>query len=170
MYKPGKINPYYLNAYLYLQPYYTTTKSYVKIQPLQGVLPCKQMQEVWVDYSIAESDLGESTKAEGVTFSYYVSTLGRAEMGDGAWQWWWNSEPHNLRERTSFPFPSSVVLFWSTGLGNIKKPASYLGEMKMGDCSYLDDFIPEILSPSLGDRKGENPCTWTKECGQQGWQ
>ncbi|KAJ6658262.1 hypothetical protein lerEdw1_020534 [Lerista edwardsae] len=77
VYMPGKVNLYYLNAYLYLQPYYTTTKSYVKIQPLQGVLPCKQMQEVWVDYSIDESDLGESTKAEGVTFSYYVTGKGK---------------------------------------------------------------------------------------------
>lgn len=86
VYVPGKINQYYQNAYLYLQPYYTTTKSYVKIQPLKGVLACEQKQEVWVDYSIDDSDLGENTQVEGVMFSYYVSTVGRRDNGDGACQ------------------------------------------------------------------------------------
>ncbi|XP_066470160.1 alpha-2-macroglobulin-like protein 1 [Tiliqua scincoides] len=77
VYVPGKVNQYYQNAYLYLQPYYTTTKSYVKIEQLQGVLPCEQKQEVRVDYSIDDSDLGESTKVEGVIFSYYVTGKGK---------------------------------------------------------------------------------------------
>ncbi|XP_006119999.2 alpha-2-macroglobulin-like protein 1 [Pelodiscus sinensis] len=69
-YEHTRTNLYYLNAYLYLKPYYTTTKSYLKIQQLRGVLPCGQEQMVQVDYQINQMDLrGQSSE---ILFSYYV--------------------------------------------------------------------------------------------------
>ncbi|XP_053226651.1 alpha-2-macroglobulin-like protein 1 isoform X2 [Podarcis raffonei] len=80
VYEPGKINQYHQNAFLYLQPYYTTAKSTVKVRRVPGVLPCNQEQEIQVDYSIKDSDLGEEGKAKGVTFSYYVTGKGKILM------------------------------------------------------------------------------------------
>ncbi|XP_034641885.1 alpha-2-macroglobulin-like protein 1 isoform X3 [Trachemys scripta elegans] len=70
VYGPTRIRQYYLNAFLHLKPYYSTTKSYLKIQRLRGVLPCGQKQVVQVDYSIDRMDLGD--KAREILFSFYV--------------------------------------------------------------------------------------------------
>ncbi|XP_067387064.1 alpha-2-macroglobulin-like protein 1 [Emydura macquarii macquarii] len=70
MYESPQVSQYYLNAYLYLEPYYTTTKSYLKIQRLWGVLPCDQKQVVRVDYSIDRRDLGGNVQE--ILFSFYV--------------------------------------------------------------------------------------------------
>ncbi|CAM5081738.1 unnamed protein product [Natator depressus] len=75
-----RISQYYLNAFLHLKPYYSTTKSYLKIQRLPGVLPCGQKQVVRVDYSIDRIDLGG--KAREILFSFYV--VGKQKLiGDG---------------------------------------------------------------------------------------
>ncbi|XP_038270152.2 alpha-2-macroglobulin-like protein 1 isoform X2 [Dermochelys coriacea] len=65
-----RISQYYLNAFLHLKPFYSTTKSYLKIQRLPGVLPCGQKQVVRVDYSIDRIDL--RGKAREILFSFYV--------------------------------------------------------------------------------------------------
>ncbi|KAM6475575.1 alpha-2-macroglobulin-like protein 1 [Liasis olivaceus] len=74
----SEISQTYENANLYLTPFYTTTKSYVKIQGLPTVLPCNQKQEIQVDYNISNSDLEEQGQGSGgVIFSYYVTRKGQ---------------------------------------------------------------------------------------------
>ncbi|TFJ98944.1 Alpha-2-macroglobulin-like protein 1 [Platysternon megacephalum] len=80
VYGPTRISQYYLNAFLHLKPYYSTTKSYLKIQRLRGVLPCGQKQVVQVDYRIDRMDLGD--KAREILFSFYVSARAGQGLGD----------------------------------------------------------------------------------------
>ncbi|XP_074858458.1 alpha-2-macroglobulin-like protein 1 [Carettochelys insculpta] len=79
VYEPTGISRYYLNAYLSLKPYYSTTRSYLKIQRPQGVLPCGQEHVVHVDYRINQMDLGD--KASKIPFSFYVTGKKRLIMG-----------------------------------------------------------------------------------------
>ncbi|XP_025026911.1 alpha-2-macroglobulin-like protein 1 [Python bivittatus] len=73
----SQISQTYENANLYLTPFYTTTKSYVKIQGLSTVLPCNQKQEIQVDYNISNRDLEEQGQGSVVIFSYYVTRKGQ---------------------------------------------------------------------------------------------
>lgn len=68
-YKPEQVHHYYQNAYLYLRPFYNTTRSFVGIRPLSGILECGQPQEVLVDYYIDPDDVNPDQE---VIFSYYV--------------------------------------------------------------------------------------------------
>ncbi|XP_006032701.1 alpha-2-macroglobulin-like protein 1 isoform X3 [Alligator sinensis] len=73
--------PDYQNAYFRLQPYYTTTKSYLKIQRQWEELPCDQPQEVQVEYNVDPTDLGEDgDEATEILFSFYVVGNGRLIM------------------------------------------------------------------------------------------
>jgi hypothetical protein len=69
VYNPEKVPHYYQNAYLHLQPFYNTTRSFLGIQRLNGLLGCGQPQEVLVDYYI---DPADASPDQEVVFSYYV--------------------------------------------------------------------------------------------------
>ncbi|KAM6214236.1 alpha-2-macroglobulin-like protein 1 [Rhynchocyon petersi] len=77
VYDPEQVPRYYQNAYLHLQPFYNTTRSFLGIHQLTDVLKCGQPQEVLVDYYIDQAD---SSSEEEVTFSYYVMGRGNLEM------------------------------------------------------------------------------------------
>ncbi|TFJ95399.1 Poly(U)-specific endoribonuclease [Platysternon megacephalum] len=85
--EPGKINVDYVNTYQYLQPFHVTTKSFLKIHPLPGTLPCGLQQNVQVTFALRRKDLGEG--ASRMDFAYYVSHSGGIIMyGEG------ESSPH----------------------------------------------------------------------------
>ncbi|XP_074927111.1 alpha-2-macroglobulin-like protein 1 [Chelonoidis abingdonii] len=69
--EPGKINIDYVNTYQYLQPFHVTTKSFLKIHPLPGMLPCGLQQNVQVTFALSRKDLGEG--ASRMDFAYYVT-------------------------------------------------------------------------------------------------
>ncbi|CAM5078873.1 unnamed protein product [Natator depressus] len=69
--EPGKINVGYVTAYQYLQPFHVTTKSFLKIHPLPGMLPCGLKQNVQVTFALSRKDLGEG--ASRMDFAYYVT-------------------------------------------------------------------------------------------------
>ncbi|KAM6162664.1 LOW QUALITY PROTEIN: alpha-2-macroglobulin-like protein 1 [Erethizon dorsatum] len=50
--------PHYQNAYLYLEPFYNTTHSFLSIHQLKGLLKCGQPQEAWADYDTDPVDAG----------------------------------------------------------------------------------------------------------------
>ncbi|XP_062051412.1 alpha-2-macroglobulin-like protein 1 [Lepus europaeus] len=77
VYNPDQVPRYYQNAYLHLRPFYKTTRSFVDIQPLSGLLKCGQPQEVLVDYYIDPADAGPDQE---VIFSYYLTGKGNLEM------------------------------------------------------------------------------------------
>ena len=75
-YSPERMSHYYENAYLYLQPFYNTTHSFLGLQRPNGILECGRPQEVLVDYYIDPADVEPDQE---VIFSYYV----RLGNGDG---------------------------------------------------------------------------------------
>uniref|UniRef100_A0A8C0XJV6 Alpha-2-macroglobulin-like protein 1 n=1 Tax=Castor canadensis TaxID=51338 RepID=A0A8C0XJV6_CASCN len=77
VYNPEKVPHYYQNAYLHLQPFYNTTRSFLGIQRLNGLLGCGQPQEVLVDYYI---DPADASPDQEVVFSYYVIGKGSLAM------------------------------------------------------------------------------------------
>ena len=74
---PKQVPRYYQNAYLHLQPFYNTTRSFLGIRRLSGILECGRPQEVLVDYHI---DPADAKPDQEITFSYYV------RLGDGDWK------------------------------------------------------------------------------------
>ncbi|XP_038270167.2 alpha-2-macroglobulin-like protein 1 [Dermochelys coriacea] len=70
VYVPGTVNVYYQNAYHFIQPLYTTTKSFLRIVRVPGTLPCGKNERVQVDFRIYQKDLSYGPKS--VDFSYYV--------------------------------------------------------------------------------------------------
>nr|XP_058138725.1 alpha-2-macroglobulin-like protein 1 isoform X2 [Dasypus novemcinctus] len=77
VYNPEQVPRYYQNAYLYLQPFYNTTRSFLGIHRLNGILKCGQPQEVIVDYYIDPAD--ENSDHE-IIFTYYLIGKGGLEL------------------------------------------------------------------------------------------
>ncbi|XP_034642037.1 alpha-2-macroglobulin-like protein 1 [Trachemys scripta elegans] len=70
VYVPGTVNVYYQNAYHFIQPLYSTTKSFLRIVRVPGTVPCGKNESVQVDFRIYKKDLSYGPKS--VDFSYYV--------------------------------------------------------------------------------------------------
>ncbi|KAJ1122249.1 hypothetical protein NDU88_000748 [Pleurodeles waltl] len=68
-----KVVPRYQNAFLHLKPFYSKSKSFLKIQSVRGELPCGRTQHVQVDYIIQRNELHEDAKHMDL---HYVVTLG----------------------------------------------------------------------------------------------
>ncbi|XP_025038816.2 alpha-2-macroglobulin-like protein 1 isoform X1 [Pelodiscus sinensis] len=69
-YMPLTVNVYYQNAYYFIQPLYTTAKSFLRIVRVPEMLPCGKNERVQVDFRIYQKDLSYGHKS--VDFSYYV--------------------------------------------------------------------------------------------------
>ncbi|XP_030043085.1 alpha-2-macroglobulin-like protein 1 isoform X2 [Microcaecilia unicolor] len=79
-YDLGKVSPRYQDGYLWLNPFFSKSKSFLKIHTLEGSLPCPKEQEVVVDYIIQQKELQQDT--DQVTFMYLVvSRQGLALFG-----------------------------------------------------------------------------------------
>uniref|UniRef100_A0A8C9DG53 Alpha-2-macroglobulin like 1 n=1 Tax=Prolemur simus TaxID=1328070 RepID=A0A8C9DG53_PROSS len=77
VYNPEQVPHYYQNAYLYLEPFYSTTRSFVGIRQPNGLLKCGQPQKVLVDYYI---DPADASPDQEITFSYYLIGKGSLQM------------------------------------------------------------------------------------------
>ncbi|XP_078507539.1 alpha-2-macroglobulin-like protein 1 isoform X2 [Lissotriton helveticus] len=70
----GKVVPHYQDAYMWLKPFYSKSKSFLKIHSAQGQLPCGHSQDLQVDYIIQRNELHEH--AEHMDLFYLVSSKG----------------------------------------------------------------------------------------------
>ncbi|XP_007537691.1 alpha-2-macroglobulin-like protein 1 [Erinaceus europaeus] len=77
VHNPEQVPRYYQNAYLYLQPFYNTTRSFLGIHQLNGILKCSQPQEVLMDYYI---DPADATPDQDIVFTYFLMGKGSLEM------------------------------------------------------------------------------------------
>ncbi|OXB56301.1 hypothetical protein ASZ78_002126 [Callipepla squamata] len=83
--KPWKTSISYTNAYLQLQPFHVTTKSFLEIHPLTGKSPCGLKQNVQVTFTLNRADMGEDTTR--IDFAYYVSKVtGKAGIVNRGWK------------------------------------------------------------------------------------
>lgn len=48
----------YQNAYTYLSPFFSASRSFLRIRRLESKLPCGQPQQLWVDYIFSKQALG----------------------------------------------------------------------------------------------------------------
>ncbi|XP_063290825.1 alpha-2-macroglobulin-like [Pelobates fuscus] len=59
----GIIDPIYYNGHLQLSPFYSKSKSFLKLHSLEKVLPCEGQQEVQVEYIIKHTELNSESKS-----------------------------------------------------------------------------------------------------------
>ncbi|XP_007469423.1 PREDICTED: LOW QUALITY PROTEIN: alpha-2-macroglobulin-like protein 1 [Lipotes vexillifer] len=76
-YDSEEVTHYYDNVYLFLEPFYSTTHSFLALQQPNGILECGQPQEVLVEYYI---DPADAEPDQEVIFSYYLIGKGNLEM------------------------------------------------------------------------------------------
>ncbi|NXW19905.1 A2ML1 protein, partial [Circaetus pectoralis] len=76
--------PIYQNAYLYLRPFFSVSRSFLRIRRLERELPCGQPQQLWVDYLFSKEALG--TKPESLDVVFLVTVQGSALRA-------WSSSP-----------------------------------------------------------------------------
>ncbi|XP_053410606.1 alpha-2-macroglobulin-like protein 1 [Nycticebus coucang] len=77
VYDREQVPHYYQNAYLHLRPFYNTTRSFLGIHRLSGLMKCGQPQEVLVDYYI---DPADASHDQEIVFSYYLIEKGSLQM------------------------------------------------------------------------------------------
>ncbi|XP_064415024.1 alpha-2-macroglobulin-like [Latimeria chalumnae] len=73
-YVPGLIQPRHNAAHTQLNPFYSKSNSFLKIQPIRAELSCGTKQTVQADYIIFGNEL--ENKADHVTFRYLVMSKG----------------------------------------------------------------------------------------------
>ncbi|XP_008561491.1 PREDICTED: alpha-2-macroglobulin-like protein 1 [Galeopterus variegatus] len=77
VYNPEQVPHYYKNAYVYLRPFYNTTRSFLGIQRRGDLLRCGLPHEVLVDYHV---DPADASPDQEIVFSYYLIGKGSVEM------------------------------------------------------------------------------------------
>ncbi|NXJ67571.1 A2ML1 protein, partial [Rostratula benghalensis] len=74
----------YQDAHVYLSPFFSETKSFLQIRQLEGVLPCGQPQQLWVDYIFNKNALGTEPESLDVVFLVLakgtIATILRKEL------------------------------------------------------------------------------------------
>lgn len=70
----GELNPYYIDAYLTLQPFTTITKSFIKVQPLDHPLSCEKVHQIEIDYIIRSSEV--LSEEDSLDLHYVVVSRG----------------------------------------------------------------------------------------------
>ncbi|NWW85873.1 A2ML1 protein, partial [Rhynochetos jubatus] len=58
----------YQDAYMYLRPFFSASRSFLQIHQLGGELPCGQPQKLWVDYIFSKEALGAELESLDVVF------------------------------------------------------------------------------------------------------
>ncbi|XP_050768020.1 alpha-2-macroglobulin-like protein 1 [Gymnogyps californianus] len=58
----------YQNAYAYLSPFFSASRSFLRIRRLESELPCGQSQQLWVDYIFSKEALGTELGSLDVVF------------------------------------------------------------------------------------------------------
>ncbi|XP_074019166.1 alpha-2-macroglobulin-like protein 1 [Numenius arquata] len=74
----------YQDAYKYLSPFFSASKSFLHIRQLEGELPCGQPQQLWVDYIFKKKALGTEPESLDVVFLVLakgnIATILRKEL------------------------------------------------------------------------------------------
>ncbi|XP_063290830.1 alpha-2-macroglobulin-like isoform X3 [Pelobates fuscus] len=101
-YKRGIIQPQH--AFLSLQPFYSASKSFLKLHSQANVLPCEGQQEVQVDYIINHTELDAETKS----FNLHYLIASKSSIWDsGTIDILVESDSKELTGTTSFNLPLS---------------------------------------------------------------
>ncbi|NXI98552.1 A2ML1 protein, partial [Psophia crepitans] len=58
----------YQNAYVHLRPFFSASRSFLRIHRLESKLPCGQPQKLWVDYIFSKDALGTELESLDVVF------------------------------------------------------------------------------------------------------
>ncbi|KAM6043021.1 alpha-2-macroglobulin-like protein 1 [Theristicus caerulescens] len=58
----------YQNAYAHLSPFFSASRSFLRIRRLESELPCGQPQQLWVDYIFSKKALGTELESLDVVF------------------------------------------------------------------------------------------------------
>ncbi|XP_075579145.1 alpha-2-macroglobulin-like protein 1 [Pelecanus crispus] len=58
----------YQNAEMYLSPFFSAGRSFLRIRQLESELPCGQPQQLWVDYIFSKKSLGTQLQSLDVVF------------------------------------------------------------------------------------------------------
>ncbi|NXA17211.1 A2ML1 protein, partial [Ibidorhyncha struthersii] len=74
----------YQNAYMYLSPFFSTSRSFLRIRRLESKLPCGQPQQLWVDYIFSQQALGTEPGSLDMVFLVLakgtITTILRKEL------------------------------------------------------------------------------------------
>ncbi|XP_063290829.1 alpha-2-macroglobulin-like isoform X2 [Pelobates fuscus] len=103
-YKSGIIKPQHGHAFLSLQPFYSASKSFLKLHSQANVLPCEGQQEVQVDYIINHTELDAETKSLNV---HYLIASKSSIWDSGTIDILVESDSKELTGTTSFNLPLS---------------------------------------------------------------
>ncbi|XP_053306439.1 alpha-2-macroglobulin-like [Spea bombifrons] len=104
-YKPGIIQPLYGYAHLSLSPFYSKSKSFLKLHSLQNVLPCEGQQEVQVEYIIQHTELEKEAKHLDL---HYLMTSRGSILDSGSIEIPINNPDQDLSGSSNFKLPLSV--------------------------------------------------------------
>ncbi|XP_065712134.2 alpha-2-macroglobulin-like protein 1 [Patagioenas fasciata] len=64
----GGSTPIYRKAYTSVRPFFSASRSFLRIHPLKGKLPCGQPQQLWVDFIFSKEALGTQLENLDVVF------------------------------------------------------------------------------------------------------
>ncbi|XP_059583045.1 alpha-2-macroglobulin-like protein 1 [Alligator mississippiensis] len=81
-YVRGRVSPQYRDAYHSLEPFYSESKSFLKIHAQGEVLPCDQTQQLQVEYIIARKALGAETKS----LDFYFLVVAKGAIIRSLWK------------------------------------------------------------------------------------
>ncbi|NXQ79668.1 A2ML1 protein, partial [Nyctibius grandis] len=74
----------YQNAYARLSPFFSASRSFLRIRRLESELPCGQPQQLWVDYILSKEALGTELESLDVVFLVLakgtIATILRKEL------------------------------------------------------------------------------------------
>ncbi|NWH49504.1 A2ML1 protein, partial [Fregata magnificens] len=59
---------FYQNAHAHLSPFFSASRSFLRIRQLESELPCSQPQQLWVDYIFSKEALGTQQESLDVVF------------------------------------------------------------------------------------------------------
>ncbi|NXH70185.1 A2ML1 protein, partial [Hydrobates tethys] len=78
----------YQGAHVYLSPFFSASRSFLRIRRLESELPCGQPQQLWVDYLFSKEALGTQLESLDVVFLVLakgtIASILRRELPAGA--------------------------------------------------------------------------------------
>ncbi|XP_014383251.2 alpha-2-macroglobulin-like protein 1, partial [Alligator sinensis] len=105
-YVHGRVSPQYRDAYHSLEPFYSESKSFLKIHAQGEVLPCDQTQQLQVEYIIARKALGAETKS----LDFYFLVVAKGAIIRSLWKGLDFGEGAELKGSFSIELPVGAEL------------------------------------------------------------
>ncbi|XP_008944140.1 PREDICTED: alpha-2-macroglobulin-like protein 1, partial [Merops nubicus] len=103
--EPGTVDLRYQRASHFIQPFYSTSRSFLSIVRVPETIPCGEKQPVQVDFRIYQEDLDHGPKR--VIFSYFVT--GRRGIVHAGQKTVWAGLPRMLKGFFSIPITFSSI-------------------------------------------------------------